>query len=368
MSLSGSRVIESVRRRQLFLERNEASTAPAREFDTASSSGETTEPQPLNLCWDRIVPAQRWKLWALAISSLLALSGLLQTWTVRLLGESAADELLAGVLERVLIGGGSAAWWLTAQLCLLAWWIRSHSRIDYSGRFHAWGWAAGSFLLASMLSFTELHRMIAHWVTWSATSSDSPTTAFTAAWLLPCAAGGLALWATLGSELRDCVASRLLHCLAGICGVTLIGLELWSSRLPNGWNPTVLSLAVLGLLQWANLWTVVIHVHRLVHVTPDPPAQASAWTVVREQSLDRGWIWLTSRMRRRPNNSIQEFDYADASAKSAVDQSESATASQSNNGRRRVESADGESHEIRVDQPESTAKGISRRARKRVKR
>ena len=111
-----------------------------------------------------------------------------------------------------------------------------------------------------------------------------------------------------------------------------------------------------------------MHVHRLVHVTPDPPARASAWTVVREQGVDRGWIWLTSRMRRRPSDSIREFDDADADVELAIDQSDSPTTSQSNNRQRRVESADGETHEIRVDQPETTAKGLSRRARKRVKR
>jgi len=126
----------------------------------------------------------------------------------------------------LLRGTGAATWWFAGQLSCLAWWVRFAQPSRLRRPFHAWGWLAAGFFVAAALCLTDAHQLIARLVAWAvaghATATAAGTTAF---WLLPSLVTGMALWGTLGSELRDCVASRVLHALAGLAGLLLVALN-----------------------------------------------------------------------------------------------------------------------------------------------
>ena len=218
---------------------------------------------------------------------------------------------------------------------------------------------AAGFSVAAGLCLTDAHHLIAQLVTWAVRSHATAAAAGTTAlWLLPSLVTGLALWGTLGSELRDCVASRVLHALAGLAGLLLVGVELWVTRSGSSLRWEFVSRLMLGVLQWCNLMTVLLHVRHVVHVTADPPTQRPSWlSVAWDVGPRRILHWLRQRLSRQ--SSARPVG---SKAGDALDE----PGSRIGPGQRHVqiEAADGSTQNIRIDAAEPTAKGLSRRARR----
>ncbi|HLQ47202.1 MAG TPA: hypothetical protein VK137_20830 [Planctomycetaceae bacterium] len=342
---------------------------PVAEAARGASDGfaeECPEPSRLTVSLPHLVPSRLWKNWAAGGVALAALAGLLVAWLFAEEASAAGSplgDMISPLADRLLRGTGAATWWFAGQLSCLAWWVRSRSRVDYAGRFHAWGWLAAGFFAAAALCLTDAHQLIARLVAWAVaghtTAAAAGTTAF---WLLPSLVTGMALWGTLGSELRDCVASRLLHALAGLAGLLLVGVELWVTRSSSSLQLEFVSRLTLGVLQWCNLMTVLLHVRHVVHVTADPPALRPSWfSVVWDRCPGRMLHWLRQRLSR-PSSTRP--------AGSSEDETLDKPVSTNDRGQRRVihESADGSTQNVRIDPAEPTGKGSSRRARRAGRR
>ncbi len=367
MGLSASRSVNDRLRRRLAMESdiNGLATDVASNIRNESAE-ENLDSAPLLLSLPEFIPLRLWKYWALGGAALAAVAGLLLAW---LFSEEAAaagsplGDMIAPLADRFLCGSGAAAWWVAGQCSCLVWWIRSRSRVDYSGRFHTWGWAAAGFFVASGLCLTDAHHLLARLAAWGIGGNASLATAgVTAVWLLPSLVVGLALWGTLGRELSDCVACRVLHGAAGLAALMLVGIELWTTRAASSLQLEFASRVLLSVLQWSQLMTALLRVRHVVHVTADPPTeQPSLWSIGWKHGPQRVMNWLGKRLRRP--SPAQPID-----VKVENTLGESALSSTSDKRAVRIETANGSTQEVRIDAAEPTAKGPSRRARQAARR
>jgi hypothetical protein len=336
-------------------EQGGSAAAPARQDREASANEAAAEPD-LWLWLPQVIPQALWKYWALGIAGAIGLVGLLVGWHSAEQASSTGSvpgDLLAPFLDRLLIGSGAMTWLIAAQLCCVAWWVRSRSRVDYGGRFYAWGWTAAGFLVASILCLTDAHRLIATLVSWSVAGSAMNSAGATALWLLPLLVAGLVLWANLGAEFRNDLASRVLHSLGAVCALTLIGLELWQARSGDAEDWEFVSRLLLAALQWCHLMSVWLHVRHVVHISADPPTlSASGWLLAWRYGPGRAVSWFSTRRAKKleePAPNVREGSPA------AV-------------GKKRIQESDSNSKEVRIDEAEPTPKGPTRRVREAAKK
>ena len=336
-------------------EQDGSASAAARQEREATPSEEAAQPD-LWLWLPQVIPQALWKCWAIGIASASAFLGLLFAWHFAEQASAAGSvpgDLLAPFLDRLLLGSGAVTWLIAAQLCCLAWWVRSRSRVDYGGQFYAWGWTAAGFFTASLLCLTDAHRLVASLVSWSVAGSVANSAGVTALWLLPLLVAGLVLWANLGAEFRNDFASRVLHSVGALCAMALIGLELWYARTGSAADWEFVSRLLLASLQWCQLMSVWLHVRHVVHVSADPPTlSASGWLLAWRYGPGRAASWLAER----------------ATTKSV----EPVAAALNDNafpvGKNPLREADGSSKEVRIDEAEPTPKGPTRRTRETVKK
>ncbi|MBC7819900.1 MAG: hypothetical protein IAG10_23705 [Planctomycetaceae bacterium] len=336
-------------------EQDGSASASARQEREASPPEEQAQPD-LWLWLPQVIPQALWKCWAIGIASAIGFLGLLTAWHFAEQASTAGSvpgDLLAPFLNRLLLGSGAVAWLIAAQLCCLAWWVRSRSRVDYGGRFYAWGWTAAGFFTASLLCLTDAHRLVAALVLWSVAGSVTDSAGMTALWLLPLLVAGLVLWANLGAEFRNDFASRVLHALGAVCALTLIGLELWNSRTGNTEDWEFVSRLLLASLQWCHLMSVWLHVRHVVHVSADPPTMsASGWLLAWRYGPGRAASWLSERTTTKLVEPVAES--LDGTALAV--------------GKKQLREADGSSKEVRIDDAEPTPKGPTRRVRETAKK
>lgn len=367
MGLSASRSINDRLRRRLALESdfNGPATDVARNV-SAESAEEDMASASLLLSLPDFIPSRLWTYWAVGGAAFSALAGLLFAWLFAEEASAAGSrwgDLIAPLADRLLRGSGAAAWWFAGQLSCLVWWVRSRSRVDYSGRFHTWGWTAAAFFVASGLCLTDAHHLLGRLAAWQIGGNESlANTGVTAVWLLPSLVVGLALWGTLGRELSNCGVCRVLHGVSGLAALGLVGVELWTARAESSLLLEFISRVLLSLLQWSQLMTVLLRVRHAVYITADPPVeQPSLRSIGWQRGPRRVLNWLRERVRRpAPVRSI------DVTIEN--DQDDSALGIDRDKRHVRVESANGSTQEVRIDAAEPTAKGPSRRARQAARR
>lgn len=357
MGLGGSRMLDHRHRRRMMLDADSNTVATSRTQNSSSDELDRAATADLSLSLSRVVPRALWQAWTLGIMAGVGLLGSVVAWSISeqasLTGSMLAD-LIAPMADRLRRGTGAAAWFLSAQLCLLVWWVRSRSRVDYAGRFHVWGWSAAGFLTASVLCLTDAHRIVAQLVVWPFVGATSNSTAVLAVWLLPSLVVGIVYWANLAEEFREHTASRWLHRLASIASLTAVASALMQCRWPEHlhWDgPIRWSLAIM---QWCHLTSVGMHLRHVVHVTVDPPRNHRTTSGTTAQgSLARmgNWFarWKLGRSQSAPTNATHE-NSAKGNAKRVF-----------------VETAT-ETHEVRIDDAEPTAKGPSNRSRRSSRR
>ena len=348
MGLGGSKMLDNRRRRRWVLETDSESSADAGSHDDVSGSLSTeTVPPDLWLFLPQVVPQKLWKCWTAGVVIACGFLGLLTAW---LLAEQAATagsmlgDMTAPLADRLLRGSGALAWWLAAQMSCVVWWVRSRSRLDYGGRFHVWGWSAAGFLVSAMLCLTDTHRSVAQILAWSFTGETSNSTGMTALWLLPILVAGLTWWANLGAEFRNDLPSRLLHSLSAVAALTLMGVELCIVRLGLTTQWELIGRLMLVTLQWSSLMSVWLHLRHVVHVSADPPSVGLS-----------GWL---AAWRFGPGRMVSAL----SRTTSAIPENEETQK------RVRVEAADGTSQDVRIDEPEATPKGPTKRTRQAARK
>ena len=341
-------MLDDRRRRRLVLETELDSSSIARPSKNSDgSASQETVPPDLWLFLPQAIPQKLWKCWAVGAAVAVAFTGLLTSWWIAEAASTSGSvlgDIVAPLADRLLRGGGALAWWLAAQMSCVVWWVRSRSRVDYSGRFHVWGWSAAGFVGAALLCLTDAQRSIAQIVAWFFTGVISNSMGMTALWLLPLLVASLTWWATLGAEFRNDLSSRILHSVAATAALTLMGVELWTVRMGGSMSLDFLSRWMLAVIQWSNLMSVWLHLRHVVHVSADPPSMGvSGWLAAWRYGPGRMVSALARRVPDEPNT-------ADA-PKHLV-----------------VESADGTTQEVRIDEPQTTPKGPTMRTRQAARK
>lgn len=352
MALGGSKMLDK-RRRRLVLETEVDSSATAPE-PTKEIDSTKVGLADLSLSLTQVVPQRLWMCWAIGAIGAFLSGVFLSAW---LLAEnasshgSALSDMISLFADRLLRAGGAVAWLLAGQLSCAVWWARSRSRLDYGGRFHVWGWTAAGFFLAAMMCLTDSHRFVAQVVAWEFTGATERSTGVTAIWLLPIFVGGLTLWATLATEFRDSLHSRVLHSLAAVMAFLLVIAEFSVGRIGTETEREFLGKLLLVAMQWCHLMSVWLHLRHVVHVSADPPvAGTSGWLVAWKYGPGR----VVSAFARRTLKSSEETLEGTASAESQK--------------RVQLEHADGTSQDLRIDDAESAVKGPNKRARQAARK
>ena len=186
---------------------------------------------------------------------------------------------------------------------------------------------------------------------------SSASVGVTAASLLPYHAVGCALWATLASDLRNCVGSRVLHSLAGLSGLMLVGAQLWAVRYGSSLRLDFVGRVGLAALQWSNLMTVLWHLRHVVHVSADPPPLSPSWgALVSRRTVGAAFSKVVSWLKWKPAASKTEL--------------EDGARDETRRGKRRVrlETDAGDARNVRIDDAESSAKGPSKRTRQAARK
>ncbi len=349
MGLGGSKMLDDRRRRRLVLETELDSSSIARPSKNSDgSASQETVPPDLWLFLPQAIPQKLWKCWAVGAAVAVAFTGLLAAWWIAEAASTSGSvlgDIVAPLADRLLRGGGAMAWWLAAQMSCVVWWVRSRSRVDYSGRFHVWGWSAAGFVGAALLCLTDAQRSIAQIVAWSFTGVTSNSMGMTALWLLPLLVASLTWWATLGAEFRNDLSSRILHSVAAAAALTLMSVELWTVRMGGTTSLDFLSRWMLAVIQWSSLMSVWLHLRHVVHVSADPPSMGvSGWLAAWRYGPGRMVSALARRVPDEPNVVVD-------APKHLV-----------------VESADGTTQEVRIDEPQATPKGPTMRTRQAARK
>ena len=369
MGLSASRTLDDQRRRRLVMESDFDGPARGVTWSTRVDLAEADEsslPPRLAVSLADYIPSKIWAYWAFGGVACVAPISILLAWLfaeeAAASGSMVADKVVF-LSNRLLNITGALSWWLAGQLSCLVWWGRSRSRVDYSGRFHAWGWAAAGFAVAGLLAVVGAQQLAAVLLDVLGGNSAISSGGVTAIWLLPSIVVGLAFWATLGIELRGCLASRILHGIAGVCGLTFVGIELWLNRADATMTLECGSRLSLALMQCCNLMTVLLQVHHVVHVSADPSeATPTLLSVAWQHGPVRLISWLRLKVRRQSRfGSVSDTTSGVVSDTDQV--AELATGNDRKKRRVRLEAPDGTTQEVRIDDAEQLAKGPSRRGR-----
>ena len=372
MGLSASRTLDDQRRRRLVMDTDLSGSACESAPVVRAEASEGFSPNVgLTISLTECVPARLWMYWGFGGLTLTIPVAMLVAWYSAedaSVSGSALGDRLALLAERLVRGAGVLSWWFAGQLSCLVWWARSQSRVDYSGRFHAWGWTAAGFVAAGVLSLANLPQLAACLMAVRGGDPDVFTGGVTAIWLLPSLVVGLALWATLGNELRGCTASRILHSLTAVSGLVFVGMELWLTRSDGTLALEFAARLSLVVMQWCSLMTVLLQVHRAVHISADPPAaKPSAWSVAWNQGPVRLLTWAQGKMRRRVTAKRLVSGTTDVLDENVADD-DSAMSGDRRKRRMRLEAADGSAQEVRIDDAEQLAKGPSRRTRQTARK
>ena len=289
VALPGSRLADDRRRRRLAVS-GDATGADSPDGDAAGVTTSRHRPAetPSISPW---LPQQLWKrcvvlglFWAtlLVCGLVLVRPLLLPAPVARLL-----MPIVSGTSPRLMMFLDIGLWILAAELAGIIGWYRSHSQLDFSGRYRVWGWIALSFLAAGFLSATRLPEALAleysvklPYLTWRRE---------TLAWLLPMLLWGSLTGWLIDRDVRRCLSSLVLWRLSALAGLTLAAGALWSAELCcETWFPAAmlgLRLLMMGLLVTA-MWRQACYV---AYVCPDPPAKV--------EKSDR--VSLLSRMLAR---------------------------------------------------------------------
>lgn len=264
------------------------------------------------------LPQQLWK--CVAVVSLFWLT--LSVCGVLLARPTWLPEPVARVLLPMLLGTSPrlalyldvALWILAAELAGVIGWYRSHSQLDFSGRYRVWGWIVFSFLTAGFLAATRLHETLA--LEYLANSPYLTWRRETVAWLAPLLLwGGLTGW-LIDRDVRRCLASLILLRMAAVTFLALAAGYLWAPELScEAWFVGAMlagRLLATGLLATA-LWRQACYV---AYVCPDPPEKTlkAANTSFLSALLRRWWTpkeaaeTETAKPTRRRRKAADETD------------------------------------------------------------
>lgn len=287
------------RRRRLAVTGESAETS-----DTASGErGPLPDCVPAEFCaaapW---IPRAPWKLWTLAGLMYLGLCALLAV-IHRIPGITpewprGMEALFQGETPRVVTYLETIFWTLSGQLALLVNWHRSHSKLDFRGRYRFWPWLAACMFSTGFCAATHIHLGLN-----SALEAAGTIPVLDAKWTwhIPALCLMLPAWLLMDRDSRRSLPAVILFrtsltMLATGCLLGMFSLPWMEASLKQilATSCGLLGSATLVTALWVQAWYVA-------YVTPDPPV-----VTPRTLSLFRwnplSWLWglMTGLFRRTP--------------------------------------------------------------------
>jgi hypothetical protein len=296
-SFAGSRALDDRRRRRLAV--NGDGTG---DGDTGGLGvlRERNVDLPAASPW---LPRQRWKLALIGSSfwvGLIAVAVLLmQPFPAHPQLAPAIDHLVDGPRPVLATYADILLWTFAAQMAGLIGWYRSHSTLDFRGRYRLWAWASLVFVAWGFCAGTDIHTAIGtlagprlRWPIWRAEM---------VVWLAPAMLAGISVYGCVQADLRRCRLSRSLIQLAvAVLMATGAGLLYRPEMTARAWYPGLLiagQFTGMGLLI-TGLW---IHAWYVTYICADPPEPAAPidWQAKRSAWASFVWGWLSWPFRRR---------------------------------------------------------------------
>lgn len=296
MSLTGTRSPDDRRRRRLAVA-GEGADAADLDAGGVAILRERIGDMPSASPW---LPRQRWKrnaltgmLWCFVAAVAFTLW---QPWPPHPQIAPAVEHLTVGPRPILGIYTNIVLWTLAGQFASLVGWYRSHSQLDFQGRYRVWAWAAVVLTAWGFFAGTNLHTAIAavagpqlRWPIWRAEIM---------VWLVPALLTGFSVWWLADRDLQRNAPSVWLVRSAVLVLLTAgLGELLTREMATLSWFPVTLSachllgaaLLVTGL--WLQAWFVA-------YVSPDPPEPRDpiAWGAYAGAAWNRfrmlvGYLW-----------------------------------------------------------------------------
>jgi hypothetical protein len=281
---AGSRSLDERRRRRLATESDEALTeapAVAPVLRRASKSKEPSKARgPGHFPLRKIISSKLWKhsvvgLFGLVLAGALLVAGWAAHEHAARLGPGFVwlFDLPAARIVRLYL---STAMFLSSELALLVWWLRSQSLQDFKGRYRGWVGCAALGMIAAVAVQTNALRAWNETAQWLWHLDDSR---LRLSWLVPLVLCGLAAWRFLYREMRDCWTSVALLWLALLFGAAAIVPALGS---PLPMSAFAIRLMQCGLAMAAVLclfMSLLLQARHAIYVTVEPPAERPFWFV-----------------------------------------------------------------------------------------
>lgn len=295
-TLTGSRAADGRRRRRLAVAGDGSDTDTAENEAARTTAGLRSRLAELPSAspW---LPRAPWKCISIVVGFwliLLTLGGAL--FRASELPSPLAKLLVpltTGPQPKLLVYGETVLWLLAAELAGLVGWYRSHSQLDFRGRYRLWGAVVVVLALASAMAGTGLHGLIAEQL-----APMVPQLRYKPAILLwwgPALLVGVIAAGLVDRDIRRCRSALWLFRLAVTVHLAVAAGVLMDSELScEAWYvPAMVAGRWLacGLLVTA-LWRQGLYV---AYVCADPPERT-----VRAASTGFGlWAWLARRWWKR---------------------------------------------------------------------
>jgi hypothetical protein len=249
------------------------------------------------------LPRARWKFWLILSSFWLGVIAaavlIIQPMTPHPQIEPAVRHLVDGPRCVLATYCDILLWTLAAQMAALVGWYRSHSQLDFRGRYRLWSWAVVVFAAWGFCAGTGIHTAIGQaagphlrWPIWRAE---------TVVWLAPAMLAGLSAWWVIRHDLTRCrVSHTLVHLAACALLLTGAGLLYQPELSLRAWGPGALvglHFAGMGLLVtglWWQAWFVTY-----VCADPPDPTQPVNWRGKALAIAGLLWSCLVWPFRRR---------------------------------------------------------------------
>ena len=164
----------------------------------------------------------------------------------------------------------STTMFLTSELALLIWWLRSQSLKDFNGRYRGWVLCGVAGMVAAFAIQSDAASAWNQTIAWL--SPVDPWHKAAVYWMPPAVFCGLAVLRFLWREMRDCRLSLSMLVLSSVLFATLVGLLL--SR-PSSLPPVEARLLECGTAMLACLslfLSLLLQARNAIYFSVEPPA------------------------------------------------------------------------------------------------
>ena len=216
----------------------------------------------------RLISRRLWKHVSIVVL-LLCMTGGIAAWTATAEPGAGLTQQLHTTAQESMPGVAALLLLLAGQLAVLTGWLRSHSSVDFHGRYRAWYWLGWYlFMLTALLVMRAPNMLMALLAAVVQPAAGNLNAARPALLLVPMLAFGAVICWRLIPDLGRNRVSQTLFILALIASILFIASL--STRF-TGWLPTGL-LHAMPLVAASLLFSAcLLHCRFVAHINNDPP-------------------------------------------------------------------------------------------------